>query len=101
LVFAARGGGPFQLAYGNSAAKAAAFPIDSLLPGYKTDAEFKVRNGLARGTGYVGRGGTAARADGLQKVDALGNLDSWRFRFGSDGLSLGAASQDNTGGRDG
>ncbi len=43
LVFAARGAGPFQLAYGNRAAKAAAFPIDSLIPGYKTDAEFKVR----------------------------------------------------------
>ena len=43
LVFAARGAGPFQLVYGNSAAKAAVFPIDSLIPGYKTDAEFKVR----------------------------------------------------------
>ena len=43
LVFAARGAGPFQLVYGNSAAKAAMFPIDSLIPGYKTEAEFKVR----------------------------------------------------------
>jgi Protein of unknown function (DUF3999) len=43
LVFAARGAGPFQLVYGNSTAKAAVFPIDSLIPGYKTDAEFKVR----------------------------------------------------------
>jgi hypothetical protein len=43
LVFAARGAGPFQLVYGNSAAKGAVFPIDSLIPGYKTDAEFKVR----------------------------------------------------------
>ena len=42
LVFAARGTGPFQLAYGNSAAKPSVFPIDSLIPGYKTEAEFKV-----------------------------------------------------------
>jgi hypothetical protein len=43
LVFAARGNGPFQLAYGSSRAKPALFAIDALIPGYKTDAEFKVR----------------------------------------------------------
>ena len=43
LVFAARGNGPFQLVYGSSRAKAALFAIDALIPGYKTDAEFKVR----------------------------------------------------------
>ena len=43
LVFAARGSGPFQLVYGNSAAKGAAYPIESLIPGYKTDAEFEVK----------------------------------------------------------
>ncbi len=43
LVFAARGAGPFQLAYGNSEAKAASYPIDSLIPGYKTESEFKVK----------------------------------------------------------
>ena len=43
LVFAARGAGPFQFVYGNSAAKAAAYAIDALIPGYKTDAEFKVK----------------------------------------------------------
>ena len=43
LVFAARGDSPFQLVYGNSAAKPAAYPIDSLIPGYKTDAEFEVK----------------------------------------------------------
>jgi hypothetical protein len=42
LVFAARGAGPFQLAYGNSVAKAASFPIESIIPGYKTDSEFKL-----------------------------------------------------------
>ncbi|HEY2918148.1 MAG TPA: DUF3999 domain-containing protein [Candidatus Binatia bacterium] len=43
LVFAARGAGPFQLAYGNVEAKSVAYSIDSLIPGYKTDAEFKVK----------------------------------------------------------
>lgn len=35
LVFAARGEPPFQLAYGNRDAKPAAFPIDTLIPGYR------------------------------------------------------------------
>jgi len=43
LVFAARGAAPFQLAYGSSGVKPAAFAIESLIPGYKTDAEFKVK----------------------------------------------------------
>jgi hypothetical protein len=42
LVFAARGTGPFQLAYGSSAAKPAAFAIDAVIPGYKSDAPFAV-----------------------------------------------------------
>lgn len=42
LVFAARGNAPFQLAYGNSAAKPAAFAIDAVIPGYKSDAQFNV-----------------------------------------------------------
>ena len=42
LVFAARGSGPFQLAYGSSMVKSAALAIDALIPGYKTKAEFKV-----------------------------------------------------------
>ncbi|MGZ8427112.1 MAG: DUF2339 domain-containing protein, partial [Candidatus Binatia bacterium] len=42
LVFAARGSGPFQLAYGSSGVKPAALAIDALIPGYKTKAEFKV-----------------------------------------------------------
>ena len=42
LVFAARGGGPFQLAYGSRLVKPAALAIDALIPGYKTKAEFTV-----------------------------------------------------------
>jgi len=44
LVFAARGPGPFQLAYGSARAKPAAFAIATIIPGYKTDAEFKVKS---------------------------------------------------------
>jgi hypothetical protein len=43
LVFVARGGGSFQLAFGNASAKPAAYPIESVIPGYETDAEFKVK----------------------------------------------------------
>lgn len=43
LVFAARGGGPFQLAYGNHAAAAAAYSIASLIPGYDTAKELRVK----------------------------------------------------------
>ena len=42
LVFAARGDGPFQLAYGSSRVKPAALAIDALIPGYQTNAQFKV-----------------------------------------------------------
>ena len=38
LVFAARGSGPFMLAYGSGAIRtSAAMPIDTLIPGYGTD----------------------------------------------------------------
>lgn len=42
LVFAARGAGPFQLAYGSSRVKPAALAIESLIPGYQTHAQFRV-----------------------------------------------------------
>jgi hypothetical protein len=42
LVFAARGSGPFQLAYGSSRARPAALTIESVIPGYQTQAQFKV-----------------------------------------------------------
>ena len=43
LVFAARGEGPFQLAYGSHAARAASFSIASLIPGYGSEKEFPVK----------------------------------------------------------
>lgn len=44
LVFAARGEGPFQLTYGNHGAPAAAYPIATLVPGYNTDQELRVKS---------------------------------------------------------
>jgi hypothetical protein len=41
LVFVARGNGPFQLAYGNARAQPSAYPIESLVPGFRTDAELQ------------------------------------------------------------
>jgi hypothetical protein len=43
LVFAARGEGPFQLAYGSHAARAASFSVASLIPGHGTQREFPVK----------------------------------------------------------
>ena len=45
LVFAARGTGPFQLAYGSSRVKPAVLAIDALIPGYQTHGQFKVSPG--------------------------------------------------------
>ncbi len=42
LVFASRGAGPFQLAYGSRDAKSTAFPIATLVPGYKGEEELEL-----------------------------------------------------------
>jgi uncharacterized protein DUF3999 len=43
LLFAARGAGPFQLAYGSRDAKPMAFPVATLVPGYKSEEELDLR----------------------------------------------------------
>lgn len=43
LVFAARGGPPFQLAYGNRDAKAAGYAIETLIPGYRDASGPRIR----------------------------------------------------------
>lgn len=43
LVFAARGHGPFTLAFGNRDAKASAYTIESLVPGYHSDADISAK----------------------------------------------------------
>lgn len=39
LVFAARGAGPFRLAYGSARVAPAAYPIESLIPGYRSEPD--------------------------------------------------------------
>jgi hypothetical protein len=47
LVFVARGQGPFVLAYGNARAKPADLPIQTLVPGWRSDAELKAATATA------------------------------------------------------
>jgi hypothetical protein len=47
LVFIARGDGPFQLAYGKAGAKSAELPIQTLVPGWRSDAELKAASAMA------------------------------------------------------
>ncbi len=48
LVFAARGAPPFQLAYGNREARAGAFAIETLIPGYEEAAAQTIRAAVTR-----------------------------------------------------
>jgi hypothetical protein len=61
LVFASRGAGPFQLAYGSRDAKSTAFPIATLVPGYKDEADLEL--GRAETAPGVVIGGAQAAAD--------------------------------------
>jgi hypothetical protein len=39
LVFAARGNAPFQIAYGSGGVQRAAYPIETLVPGWRTQSQ--------------------------------------------------------------
>lgn len=41
LVFVARGSAPFQLAYGNASAQPGAYPIATIVPGWRSDEELQ------------------------------------------------------------
>jgi hypothetical protein len=41
IVFVARGPAPFELAYGNARAQAAAYPIETVVPGWRADEPLK------------------------------------------------------------
>ena len=71
LVFAARGAGPFQLAYGSARVKPAGLAIESLIPGYQTTSEFKV----ARAT--LGAPATLAGASRLSASRDYKTLALW------------------------
>ena len=42
LVFAARGAGPFQIAYGSAAAQPASYPIETVVPGWRSRGQPKL-----------------------------------------------------------
>jgi len=42
LVFAARGAGPFQIAYGSTTAQPASYPIETVVPGWRSRAQPKL-----------------------------------------------------------
>jgi Protein of unknown function (DUF3999) len=47
LVFAARGKGPFQIAYGNSHVDRTAYPIETVVPGWRSDKQVKLAQAQA------------------------------------------------------
>jgi len=59
IVFAARGSGPFVLAYGNPNLASSAFPITSLVPGYGTAKDPLAAAGTARPEASTPLGGRA------------------------------------------
>jgi len=61
LIFAARGPAPFQLAFGSSSARPGAYPITTLVPGYRmTDDGQPVADAAAAAGLEIGRATTAA-----------------------------------------
>jgi hypothetical protein len=60
IVFAARGTGPFLIAYGNAAAAPSALPVTTLVPGYGNGAE----NGIIA----LARTGAAAPLGSLEQA---------------------------------
>jgi hypothetical protein len=70
LVFVARGDGPFLLAYGNARAIPSAYPIETVVPGWRSDSELKA--GSARtGAQQVLAGASALREKPDYKSIAL------------------------------
>jgi len=61
LVFVSRGAGPFQLVYGSRDAKSTAFPIATLVPGYKGEEELEL--GRAETAPRIVIGGARAAAE--------------------------------------
>jgi hypothetical protein len=68
LVFAARGEGPFQLAFGNNGAAATSFSIASIIPGHGTTREFPVKRATL---------GEARTISGETKLRAPADYRKW------------------------
>jgi hypothetical protein len=75
IVFAARGTGPFSLAYGNAKAKANAVPIETLVPDWRPDQELN----LPVATSGAPRGLASAAA--VQRRDDAGQWSLWAALF--------------------
>jgi hypothetical protein len=71
LVFVARGEGPFVLAYGNARVKPADLPIQTLVPGWRSDAE------LTAATATAGPQQTLAGPRALQRVSDYKTWALW------------------------
>jgi Protein of unknown function (DUF3999) len=78
LVFAARGAEPFQLAYGRAAAEPAAFPIATLVPGYKGEEDLELRRGAAPSGLAIGEAQPAAAPRKLGGEAALRGRIDWK-----------------------
>ena len=78
LVFASRGAGPFQLVYGRRDAKSTAFPIATLVPGYKGEEEPELGRAETRAAGPIIAIG---RAEAAAEPQRLGGEALTRERF--------------------
>jgi hypothetical protein len=69
IVFAARGTGPFLIAYGNVAAASSALPVTTLVPGYASCAEPLAVIAVAHMEPRR-RSATSSRRNGRGNIDA-------------------------------
>jgi len=89
LVFAARGAEPFQLAYGRHDARPAAFPIATLVPGYKGEEDLELRRGAAPSGLAIGEAQAAAPPRQLGGEAAMRGRVDWKRRTLWTSLVLG------------
>ena len=104
LVFAARGEGPFQLAYGSVRMQPAAYPVDTVVPGWRTDQQPKLARAEVLPERLLGgaaalRTGTNYKVWGLWSALSLGVLLlAWMtWRLAKQMRSAPAAAANKTG----
>lgn len=86
VVFVARGDGPFRLAVGNRDAQPAEYAIETLVPGYKRDAELVVKRAVIGGVAPP-----LAAPTGRERQRSLRDLGEWKrwLLWGSLVLGVG------------
>jgi len=80
MVFAARGAGPFTLAFGSREATASAYPIESLVPGYRADQDTGIKIATAKlavSAGDPTQAATPASLGGAPVVDERIDTKKW------------------------